>query len=77
MIDGLEKHESKYLPNAFDVYTGMELGAWVHLFLIRSEHRNLNHPDGLAGAQKDVTDAQNYLNILQDRVSKAKEKVNL
>jgi hypothetical protein len=59
----LEKHEKDYKKNAWNEYSIMELGNWVHNFTKRSEHRS----DKIK-ASKDLHDAKNYLGIDWDNI---------
>ena len=58
--ESIVSHEPKYLPAAWQQYSLQELGSWVHLLAARSKHRA--DPDKRA---KDLTDAQNYLDMMQ------------
>lgn len=63
----LEAHQHKYNEGAWKQYEVHELGWWVHLFLKRATHRS----DPLK-KQKDLEDAQNYLNMMQAHVDAAR-----
>lgn len=65
----LEAHQQDYKPNAWDDYSFQELGQWVHLLTKRSEHR-----DNLEKRNKDLYDAQNYLDMMQNKLSIMKNK---
>jgi hypothetical protein len=66
------KHMSQeYKSHAWEDYTPSELGDWVSLLLKRSSHRANKEK-----AQKDLLDAQNYLNMLQEYVNDSKNKTN-
>jgi hypothetical protein len=56
-------HAPDYKDRSWEDYEFQELGNWVHLFAKRSEHRV--NPAKLA---KDLTDAQNYLNMMQAKL---------
>lgn len=58
--ESCEEHQPKYVEGIWKQYTLSELGNWVHLFAKRSQHRN-----DLEKKKKDLTDAQNYLNMMQ------------
>lgn len=60
-------HATDYKPGAWDAYTMAELGQWVHLFAKRAEHRD--NPEKRA---KDLTDAQNYLDMMQAKLDALK-----
>jgi hypothetical protein len=62
-------HEPDYKPNAWEAYTLAELGWWVHLFAKRSEHRA-----DAAKREKDLTDAQNYLDMMQSKLNELKNR---
>lgn len=55
----IEPHQPKYQPNAWQQYSLQELGNWVHLLAMRSQHRS--EPEKKA---KDLTDARNYLAMM-------------
>lgn len=60
-------HENKFKPQAWEAYSLLELGQWVHLLAKRSEHR--------ADAEKkakDLEDAQNYLDMMQAKLNALK-----
>jgi len=65
---GCEEHQPKYKQNAWQLYTIAELGQWVHLFMKRAEHRT-----DLAKREKDLIDAQNYLNMIQEQLNELKK----
>ena len=64
---GLEKHNADYKLNAWDNYSLDELGHWVHLLAKRSQHR-----DNDEKRQKDLYDAQNYLDMMQSKLNELK-----
>lgn len=61
-----EKHQSKYHGNAWKDYTLAELGQWVHLFVKRAAHRS-----DTTKRAKDLSDAQNYLHMMQAHIDAA------
>lgn len=66
----LEAHEKDYRPAAWQTYTLLELGGWVHLLTKRAEHRS-----SAEKRRKDLTDAQNYLDMMQAMVDDAKTRL--
>lgn len=62
-----EAHQVDYKENAWEDYTYDELGHWVHLLAKRAEHRV-----DLEKREKDLTDAQNYLNMMQAKLDEQK-----
>jgi hypothetical protein len=66
-MTSIEQHAADYKANAWDQYTLQELGAWVHLLAKRAEHR-----DNAEKRAKDLYDAQNYLNMMQEKLSALK-----
>jgi hypothetical protein len=60
----IEQHEQDYKPQAWEAYTLAELGCWVHLLALRSQHR-----DNKEKRQKDLYDAQNYLDMMQRKLN--------
>lgn len=58
--ESIESHADKYKDGIWREYSLQELGNWVHLLAKRSAHRT--EP---AKILKDLTDAQNYLNMMQ------------
>jgi hypothetical protein len=67
----LAEHAHKYHADAWRMYSNQELGEWVHLLTKRAAHRS-----DKAKAQKDLHDAQNYLNMLQQSLTEQIEKTN-
>lgn len=65
--DSAVVHENKFKPQAWEAYSLLELGQWVHLFAKRSEHRS----DAEKKA-KDLEDAQNYLDMMQAKLDALK-----
>jgi hypothetical protein len=61
--ESIKSHAADYIDRSWEDYTFEELGQWVHLFAKRSEHRK--NP---AKLQKDLYDAQNYLNMMQAKL---------
>lgn len=68
--ESIRDRQLDYKDKAWEQYTPQELGNWVHLFLKRSQHRVDKEK-----AVKDITDAQNYLNMLQAHVDAARESM--
>jgi len=66
-MNNLDKHEVDYKENAWEQYTMQELGEWVHLLAKRAEHRG--NPDK---KDKDLYDAQNYLDMMQLKLNSLK-----
>lgn len=62
----ISAHDSKFKTDAWKEYTPAELGAWVSLLVKRASHRASPEKAG-----KDLTDAQNYLDMLQAHVDEA------
>lgn len=60
---GCQEHQPDYKAKAWEAYSLFELGAWVHLFTKRAEHRS-----DLAKRKKDLHDAQNYLDMMQSKL---------
>lgn len=52
-------------------YTLHELGMWVHLFVKRALHR----ADKIK-ARKDITNAQNYLNMMQSHIDTVRKQIS-
>ena len=61
--ESAQEHQDNYKPNAWEAYSIQELGQWVHLFAKRSIHRA-----DPAKREKDLTDAQNYLDMMQAKL---------
>jgi hypothetical protein len=62
------EHNKDYKDNAWQQYTIEELGNWVHLLAKRATHRT-----DIAKRFKDLTDAQNYLNMIQEHLNSLKQ----
>ena len=60
-------HQADHKNQAWEAYTFAELGQWVHLFAKRSEHRNPGEKK-----EKDLRDAQNYLDMMQAKLNELK-----
>lgn len=67
----IEPHQKDYQPDAWMMYSIDELGEWVHLLTKRASHRT-----NLEKAQKDLYDAQNYLNMMQEHLNAAVACIN-
>jgi hypothetical protein len=67
MPESLAAHQPDYRGGAWDEYTIAELGSWVHLLAKRATHRT--NPEKRA---KDITDAQNYLSVIQAKLDALK-----
>ncbi len=59
----LVEHEIDYKPDAWKSYTIAELGNIVAFFVKRAGHRS-----DPKKAEKDLTDAQNYLDMIQSHI---------
>jgi hypothetical protein len=66
--NSIAPHAKDYQNNAWQQYTSLDLGMWVHLLVTRSQHRK-----DKAKAAKDLYDAQNYLNMLQEHIEATKK----
>jgi len=62
--DSIKPHQDKYREGAWRDYSISELGSWVHLFVKRSQHRK-----DAAKKDKDLQDAQNYLDMIQSHIN--------
>ena len=67
--DGCVQHQPDYVSQAWEQYSLLELGMWVHLLTKRAEHRS--NPDKRA---KDLHDAENYLAMMQAKMTEIKSK---
>jgi len=63
----IKNHEKDYKENAWNEYTMQELGQWVHLLSTRAQHRANGDK-----RVKDLYDAQNYLDMMQQRLTELK-----
>ncbi len=61
--ESIIEHQSKYQNYAWRQYTVAELGQWVHLLVKRAGHRT-----DLAKKNKDLVEAQNYLDMMQAHI---------
>jgi len=64
MPASLATHQGKYREGAWEEYSFQELGSWVHLLATRATHRT-----DAAKCAKDLEDAQNYLHIMQAKLT--------
>jgi hypothetical protein len=65
--ESIKPHQKDYKPHAWENYSFIELGQWVHLLTMRSLHRAQEDK-----RQKDIYDAQNYLNMMQSKIDSMK-----
>ena len=63
----IQSHQGDYNSGAWELYSLAELGQWVHLLTKRAEHRT-----NLAKKDKDLTDASNYLAMMQSKLVEMK-----
>lgn len=63
--EAIKEHAPKYKDRAWEDYTFQELAGWVHLFSKRAKHRS---PDAAEKIRKDITDAKNYLAMMQAKL---------
>ena len=68
--ESIYPYRGKYKDHSWEDYTPEELGMWVHLFIKRAYHRTQKEK-----IEKDLTDAQNYLNMMQEHINSAKERL--
>lgn len=68
--ESIKEHQHKYKEGAWHGYSLFELGSFVHLLVKRALHRSI-----FAKAEKDLTDAQNYLNMMQANINAAWERL--
>jgi hypothetical protein len=59
----IKSHAADYVDRSWEEYEFQELGNFVHLLAKRATHRV--NPDKL---RKDLTDAQNYLYMMQSKL---------
>lgn len=62
--ESIKTHQSEYKEQAWEAYTFAELGQWVHLLATRATHRK-----DASKREKDLYDAQNYLDMLQSKLN--------
>lgn len=68
--ESIKEHASDYKNRAWEDYDFDELGHWVHLLAKRACHRSDKER-----CRKDLTDAQNYLNIMQANLDYQKRQL--
>ncbi len=66
----IKDHDKDYKPEAFREYSISELGNWVALLTMRAGMRSNKEK-----AAKDLNDAQNYLEMIQDVVSRERFRI--
>jgi hypothetical protein len=66
----IEEHQDRYLRDAWHEYTLQELGFFVYFFVKRAGLRNIVVDK--AKVAKDLTDAQNHLDMMQAKLNHAK-----
>jgi len=70
--DSILPQKNAFKRRSWDLYNFTELGSWVHLLVKRSDNRT-----GLEKRQKDLVDAQNYLNMMQSKLDAFKEDAGM
>ena len=68
--ESLSKHVKDYQYRSWDNYTIQELGAFIHLLCKRAKHRSNKQK-----TEKDLYDAQNYMNMMQSKLDALKENL--
>lgn len=68
--ESIKKHSKEYKNGAWRNYSFQELANFVHLLSKRASHRT----DGTK-TQKDLYDAQNYLNMMQSKLDELKNNL--
>ena len=66
--ESITPHSGDCIGKTWQEYSLRELGCWVHLLAKRAEHRV-----GESLREKDLYDAQNYLNMMQAKLDNQKE----
>ena len=66
----IEHHQVDYKEGIWQQYSLLELGSWVHLFCKRAYHRIKREK-----IEKDLHDAQAYLDMMQAHIDEAKESL--
>jgi uncharacterized protein YlxW (UPF0749 family) len=69
--ESLKPHSKDYVFYSWEDYSFLELGAWVHLLCKRATHRTNGEK-----RNKDLYDAQNYLNMMQEHINHLQEHIN-
>jgi len=64
--ESIKSHSGDYHYKSWTNYELSELGMWVHLLVKRAMHRSTKEK-----ALKDLQDAQNYLNMMQEHINAA------
>lgn len=70
--ESIKEHAHKFHDGAWRNYTYDELAAWVHLLIKRAAHRTQ-----FAKSQKDLDDANNYLEMLKAKFAEDAESIEL
>lgn len=65
--ESIVQHQARFKADAWKDYSIVELGNAISFFVKRAAHRT-----EMEKAAKDLTDAQNYLDMLQAHVTAAK-----
>ena len=68
----IKEHAHKYKDGAWRDYGYDELAAWVHLLTKRASHRT-----DFKKAQKDLDDANNYLEMLKAKFAENAQYIEL
>lgn len=70
--ESIIEHQDKYHEGAWRNYSYAELAQWVALLTKRAAHRTQ-----FAKAQKDLDDANNYLEMLKSKFAEDAERIEL
>lgn len=70
----IKEHSNKYKYKSWEEYTLAELGNWIHNLVKRAGHRSENEA-GSEKAEKDLEDAENYLEMMRSKIKDHKEKI--
>ena len=66
----IKEHSHKYKDGAWRLYSFEELVNWVQLLSKRATHRT-----ELEKIQKDLTDAENYLAMINEKFAEFKQQI--
>jgi len=68
--ESIKKHSAHFKNSSWRTYSYEELANWIHLLTKRATHRTNSKK-----IEKDLYDAQNYLNMMQSKLDEFKEKI--
>lgn len=73
--DQIKEHSENYKDGAWRNYSIDELAGWVNNLSKRALHRSTETTESRQKARKDITDARNYLAMIEAHVDHREQEV--